>query len=62
MIFPDVKKMQTALLNQAYNSYCYGFEHSKDNKAMFCFAEFCAYIKEVNKQGEKINKEFNLVI
>jgi len=57
MKFPNMKQMQGALLNQAYNAYCFGFDEGDYEREKLSLSEFCKRIKEVNEAGAKLHKK-----
>ena len=44
-----MKKVQSALVAQAYQAYLFGYEDSKQGKPKMFLREFCKRIKEVVK-------------
>lgn len=59
MKFPNMKKMQDALVSQAYNAYCFGFNQAEYEKEQLSLSEFCNRIKEINIEGKKLWKKHN---
>jgi len=58
-VFSKMKKMETVLLTQAYNTYCFGYQQSSENQTILTFGEFCANIKKANEEGSKLSKGIN---
>ena len=59
MKFPNMKQMQGALVDQAYHTYCFGFNQAKENKELLSKSDFCKRIKEANEEGAKLGKKHN---